>query len=168
MCGLFGKEWAKLQEQHKPKQMGDSWQASICSFMIPTAHEFWTDRNSMMYDHDQREKITREEAEIISQVQHLYARQSKMSHYNVQDIFGVPIEKRLTFATATNKAWIIPTRREVIKRIKRWTKKLGTRQPDIRQFFTRKPNNNGEILNETIDDIEEEIGNEKEETDIES
>jgi hypothetical protein len=82
--------------------------------MIRKAHEFWTDRNSMMYDHDQTNKVTREEAEIISQVQHLYARQSEMCQYDVQDMFGVSLEKRLTFATATNKAWIIPTRREVI------------------------------------------------------
>jgi hypothetical protein len=121
-----------------------------------------------MYDHDQRDKITREEAEIISQVQHLYARQSEMSHYDVQDIFGVPIEKRLTFATATNKAWIIPTRREVIKRIKTWTDKLRTGQPDIRQFFRRIPKNNREIQDITSDDMEEEIRNEVEDKDIES
>jgi hypothetical protein len=135
--------------------------------MTKKAHEFWTDRNSMMYDHDRREKITREEAEIISQVQHLYARQSEMSHYDVQDIFGVPIEKRLTFATATNKAWIIPTRREVIKRIKIWTDKLRTRHPDIRNFFQRRPKNNSEILDITSDDMEEEIGHEMEDKDIE-
>jgi hypothetical protein len=109
ICGLFGNKWAKLQEHSEPTRMGDSWQASVCSFMIRKAHDFWTERNSAMYDHDQKDKITREETEIISQVQHLYARQSEMSHYDVQDIFVVPIEKRLTFAGATNKAWIIPT-----------------------------------------------------------
>jgi hypothetical protein len=115
ICGLFGNEWSRLQENHATAKMGDSWQASVCSFMIQKAHEFWTERNATMYDHDQKEKITREESEIISQVRHLYERQHEMSQNDAHDIFWVSLEKRLTFTTATNKAWIIPTRREVIK-----------------------------------------------------
>jgi hypothetical protein len=134
--------------------------------MIQKAHDFWTERNSMMYDHDQKDKITREESEIISQVQHLYERQHEMSHHDANDIFGVPIEKRLTFTTETNKAWIIPTRWEVIKRIKIRTENIRRRQPDIRQFFTRKRKQTSGRLNKTIDEIEEEIGNDTEDTDI--
>jgi hypothetical protein len=66
ICRLFGNEWARLQEQHQPKQMGDSWQASVCSFMVQKVHEFWTVHNSMMYNHDQKDKIAQEESEIIS------------------------------------------------------------------------------------------------------
>jgi hypothetical protein len=166
ICGLFGNDWSTLQERHDPKRMGDVWQALVCSFMIRQAHGFWSERNSMMYDHDQKDKITREEAEIISQVQHLYARQDEMSQYDATELFGVSLEKRLTFATASNKAWIIPARREVIKRIKMLTDRIRARQPDIRQFFTRKQKHNREILNETIDEIEEEINNEMKDTDI--
>jgi hypothetical protein len=166
ICGIFSIEWSSLQERYDPTKLGDNWQASICSFMIRKAHEFWVERNAAMYDHEQKDKITREEAEIISQVQHLYNRQSEMSQYDAHEIFGVPLEKRLTFNTATNKAWIIPTRREVIKRITTWADKLRRRQPDIRQFFQKKQNNNRDILNETIDAIEEEIGNEMEDQDI--
>jgi hypothetical protein len=119
----------------------------------------------MMYDQDLKDKDTREEAQIISQVQHLYARQSEMNQYNIQDIFGVLLEKRLKFATATNKAWIIPTRREVIKQIKIWTENLRLRQPDIRQFIKRKKRNNRDTLNETSEDIEEDIEHELEDQD---
>jgi hypothetical protein len=166
MCGIFGCEWSNLQEKYDTTKMGDTWQASICSFMISKAHEFWVERNATMYDHDQKDKITREESEIISQVQHLYNRQIEMSQYDAHEIFGVPIEKRLTFTAATNKAWIIPTRREVIKRIKIWTDQLRRRQPDIRQFFQKKRKHNSDTLNDTIDEIEEDIGDDTEDQDI--
>jgi hypothetical protein len=134
ICGLFGNEWARLKEQHQPKQMGDSWQASVCSFVIQKAHKFWTNRISILYNHDQKDKLT----------------------------LGVPLEKCLAFAPATNKAWIIPTRREVIKRIKTRSDKFQSHQPDMRQFFTRKQKSNSEKLNETSEDIEDDIGNDME------
>jgi hypothetical protein len=91
-----------------------------------------------------------------------------MSHYDAIELFGVPIERRLTYTTATNKAWIIPTRHKTMKRCKRWIQQLKSRQPDIRQFFAKKKNR----LNDTMEMAEslgslEEVANWEEEGDEE-
>jgi hypothetical protein len=121
--------------------------SSVCTFMTTKAHQFWTKHNEKMYEHNSKNMVNREEEEIISQIRNLYATQTDMSHYYAIELFGVPIERRLTYTTATNKAWIIPTRCKAMKRCKRWIQQLKSRQPDIRQFFAKKKNR----LNDTME-----------------
>jgi ribonuclease HI len=158
ISGLFSNEWSKLQERFKPSKMGDSWQSAVCQFMATKAHLFWTERNDKMYEHDNTNKINREEEEILAQIRNLYATKMDMSHYDAIELFGIPIERRLKFSVAANKAWIIPTRREAMKRCKSWLRKLKSRQPDIRQFFGRK----NDKVNETME-MDESVGSGEEE-----
>jgi hypothetical protein len=157
ISGLFSIEWATIQERFKPSKLGDSWQSSVCSFMTIKAHQFWTERNNKMYEHNITNQINREEEEILSQVRNLYATQSDMNQFDALELFGIPIERRLTFTAATNKAWIIPTRRGAMKWCKMWLKKLKSRQPDIRQFFGKKK----EKVNETME-MDESVGSREE------
>jgi hypothetical protein len=150
ISGIFSNEWATIQERFKPAKMGDSWQSVVCTFMTTKAHQFWTERNDKMYERDSSNKVNREEEEILAQIRNLYATQTDMSHYDAIELFGIPVECRLTFSVATNKAWIIPTRREAMKRCKTWIQKLKSRQPDIRQFFRKKKDK----LNDTMDEVD--------------
>jgi ribonuclease HI len=159
ICGIFSIEWATIQERFKPSKLGDSWQSTVCSFMTTKAHQFWTARNDKMYEHNSINTVNREEEEIISQVRNLYATQTDMNHHDAIELFGIPIERRVTFTAAINKAWIIPTRREAMKRCKTWLLKLKSRQPDIRQFFGRKK----EKVDETME-IDESVGSREEDT----
>jgi hypothetical protein len=108
-----------------------------------------------MYKHDNTNKVNREEEEILAQISNLYATQKDMSHYDAIELFGIPIEHRLQFSVSANKAWIIPTRREAMKRCKTWLQKLTSRQPDIRQFFRKKKDK----VNETMEmEMDESVG----------
>jgi hypothetical protein len=131
--------------------------------MTTKAHQFWTERNNKMYKHSTTNTVNREEEEIISQVRNLYATQTDMNLHDAIELFGIPIERRLTFTAATNKAWIIPTRREAMKRCKAWLQKLKSRQPDIRQFFGKKKNK----VNETIE-MDESVGSREAETNMDN
>jgi hypothetical protein len=163
ISGIFSNDWAIIQERFKPTKLGDSWQSAVCTFMTTQAHQFWTERNNKMYEHDITNKVNREEDEILAQIRNLYATQTDMSHYDAIELFGIPIERRNNFSVATNKAWLIPTRREAMKRCKAWITKLKSRQPDIRQFFTRKQDK----LNDTID-MEQSVGSQEEDEHLEA
>jgi predicted XRE-type DNA-binding protein len=159
---LICNEWSTIQERFKPTKMGDSWQSAVCQFMTTKAHLFWTERNEKMYEHE----------EILAQISNLYATQNDMSHYDAIELFGIPIERRLQFSVAANKAWIIPTRREAMKRCKTWLQKLTSRQPDIRQFFGKKKDKVNETMemDESVssqqEDVNGDVEGEEEELDI--
>jgi hypothetical protein len=162
ISGLFSIEWSTLQERFNPASMGDCWQSKLCNFMTNKAHQLWIERNDKMYKHNNKNKVNREEEEILSQVRNLYATQQDMNHHDAIELFGIPIERRITFTTAVNKAWIIPTRREALKWCKTWLKKLKSKQPDIRQFIARKRENLNDTMEmaESVGSIEEESNKE--------
>jgi hypothetical protein len=136
--GFVVNHWAELQEsfaiKYEHKTMGDAWSARVTGWWFTTVHKIWLDRNSDLYQPEDNE-MTRQQEEILAQVQELYKSENDLSHHD-RHIFDIPVETRIKQHWRTLKAWVDLTTVTVRTCINAYHERMRIGQRDIRDFFT--------------------------------
>lgn len=120
------------------KRIGDSWQADVCYCVTEALYDIWKERNQQIHQINPETEKTRAQEEVISQVKYLYGMKNQMSVNDANEIFSLPLDRRLLLSIESNKEWIRQNRTYINKRIQQWKDRARNHLQDIRKFFSQK------------------------------